>query len=168
MNMRSNIPTNFDQRELRDVLGRFATGVTVITTCAADGKPLGLVVNSFASVSLDPAEILWSIVSTAPSREAFETHGAFTVNIMPEDQKDQTLRFARPVDDKFDGVSWTRGWRDVPVLDDALATLQCDVKQMIPCGDHHIMIGSVRAISHRDGNPLLFFGGNFASLGEAI
>ncbi len=168
MNMHTSTPTNFDKRELRNVLSRFATGVTVITTCGADGKPLGLVVNSFASVSLDPAEILWSIVSSAPSREAFEEHGAFAVNIMPEEEKEQTLQFARPLDDKFEGVDWSRGWRDVPVLNDALATLQCDVKQLIPCGDHHIVVGSVRAIDHREGNPLLFFGGQFATLGEAV
>lgn len=168
MNMHSPYPTPFDPRELRDVLGNFATGVAVITTCGDEGQPLGLAVNSFASVSLDPAEILWSIVSEAPSRSAFERHGAFAVNIMSEETKEQTLRFAKPIDDKFEGVNWRRGWNDVPVLNNALATLECDVKQMIPSGDHHIIVGSVRAIDYRDGDPLVFFRGQFTSLGTAV
>lgn len=164
MNMHTPYPTPFDATELRDVLGRFATGVTVVTTCADDGAPIGMAVNSFASVSLDPAEILWSITSSAPSRSAFETHKAFAVNIMAAGDDEQVLQFARPSDDKFAGISWRRGWRDVPVLDSAIATLECDIKQMIPCGDHHIMVGSVRAINSREGDPLLFFRGKFGSL----
>lgn len=167
MNMHSPSPRPPDPRALRDVLGCFATGVTVVTTCAEDGAPIGLAVNSFASVSLDPAEILWSITSSAPSRPAFENFGAFAVNIMAKEDKEETLQFARPSDDKFGGVAWKRGWRDVPVLTNALATLECDVKQMIPCGDHHIVVGSVRAIDRRDGDPLLFYRGQFATLGAA-
>ncbi len=172
MNTHSIFPARFDPRfdqsKLREVLGRFATGVTVITTCGDDAAPMGLAVNSFASVSLDPPEILWSIVSNAPSRGAFESHGSFAVNIMSEDDKDQILQFARPSHNKFEGVNWRRGWRQVPVLDNAIATLECDVKQMIPSGDHHIIVGSVRSIFSREGNPLVFFGGQFTSLGAAV
>ncbi|MEM7753531.1 MAG: flavin reductase family protein [Pseudomonadota bacterium] len=168
MNMHSAYPAPFDARALRDVLGRFATGVTVVTTCGDNAQPLGLAVNSFASVSLDPPEILWSIASQAPSRPAFETHGAFTVNIMPDDEKETVLRFAKPIEDKFEGVDWGRGWKGVPILENALATLECDVKDMIPCGDHHIVVGSVRAIDSRDGEPLVFFRGQFTSLGAAL
>ena len=168
MNMHTTYPASFDARALRDVLGCFATGVTVMTTCGDKGQPLGLAVNSFASVSLDPAEILWSIASKAPSRTAFERHKAFAVNIMAEESRDQTLRFAQPIQNKFEGVDWRPGWKDVPVLDTALATLECDVKQMIPCGDHHIIVGSVRAIDCRDGDPLVFYRGQFTSLGAAI
>lgn len=168
MNMHSTYPASFDARDLRDVLGRFATGVTVITTLSETGVPLGLAVNSFASVSLDPAEILWSITSKAPSRPAFERHGAFAVNIMAQEDKEQTLRFAKPIDDKFEGVDWRPGWRDVPVLTNALATLECDVKDMVECGDHHIIIGSVRSIDSRDGDPLVFFRGGFTSLETAV
>ena len=100
MNMQSAYPASFDAIELRDVLGRFATGVAVVTTCGDAGAPVGLAVNSFASVSLEPPEILWSIVSTAPSRPAFEAHGAFAVNVMAEAAKEETLQFARPSADK--------------------------------------------------------------------
>ena len=167
MNMHSSHSAPFDSRELRDVLGRFATGVAVITTCGDKEQPLGLTVNSFASVSLDPPEILWSIVSTAPSRPAFEQHSAFAVNVMQEQDKDKVLRFAKPLENKFEGIAWRRGWRGVPVLEHALATLECDVKQMIPCGDHHIIVGSVRAIHGREGEPLVFFRGQFTSLRAA-
>lgn len=168
MNMHSSYPASIDPRELRDVLGQFTTGVTVITTLSETAAPLGLAVNSFASVSLDPAEILWSISSKAPSRSAFESHGAFVVNIMAHEDKEQTLRFAKPVDDKFEGVDWRPGWKGVPVLTNALATLECDVKQMVECGDHHIIIGSVRSIDSRDGDPLVFFRGDFTSLETAV
>ena len=164
MNMQSSFSAPFDTRELRDVLGRFATDVTVITTCGDGDKPLGLAVNSFASVSLDPPEILWSIVSKAPSRPAFEQHGAFAVNVIQEADKDQALRFAKPLENKFEGIAWRRGWRGVPVLENALATLECGVKQMIPSRDHHIIVGSVRAIDSREGDPLVFFRGQFTSL----
>ncbi len=168
MNMHSTCPVPFAQCELRDVLGRFATGVAVVTTCDNDAKPVGLAVNSFSSVSLDPPEILWSIASTAPSRTAFARHGAFAVNVMPAEDKDRIMQFARPSDNKFDGVPWRRGWCSVPVLDSAIATLECDVKQMILCGDHHIVVGSVRTIDSRDGNPLVFFRGQFTSLGATV
>ena len=168
MNMHSTYTKPFDARAYRDVLGRFATGVTVVTTCGDNDQPLGLAVNSFASVSLDPPEILWSIVSQAPSRAAFDTHGAFAVNIMPEDERETVLRFAKPIEDKFEGIGWRRGWQGVPVLESALATLECDVKNMIPCGDHHIVVGAVRSINSRDGDPLVLFRGQFTSLGAAL
>lgn len=168
MNMQSTFSAPFDQGTLRDVLGRFATGIAVVTTCGENGEPLGMAVNSFASVSLDPPEILWSIVSTAPSRPAFEKHRAFVVNVMAEADKEQTLNFAKPIDNKFDGVDWHRGLRETPVLDTAIATLECDIKDMIPCGDHHIVVGSVRAIRSQDGDPLVFFRGKFTSLGAPI
>lgn len=168
MNMHSTHPIPFAERELRDALGRFATGVAVVTTCDEDAAPVGLAVNSFASVSLDPPEVLWSISSSAPSRDAFARHRAFAVNVMSEQDKDRILQFSRPSENKFQGVAWRLGWQGVPVLENAIATLECDVKQMIPCGDHEIIVGSVRAIDSCDGNPLVFFRGQFTSLGAAI
>ena len=93
MNMHVPEPASLDPRELRDVLGHFATGVAVVTTCDDRAGPVGMTVNSFASVSLEPAEILWSISTAAPSRDAFATHRAFAVNVMPEGLKEQTLQF---------------------------------------------------------------------------
>lgn len=168
MNMHTPMATRFEPREFRDVLGRFATGVAVVTTCGEGGVPVGMTINSFASVSLDPPEVLWSIATSAPSRAAFAHHGAFAINIMGEDDKDTTLQFAKPSDDKFRGVPWKPGLRGVPVLEGALAALECDTKDIIPCGDHEILLGSVREIDGRDGNPLVFFRGQFTSLGAPI
>lgn len=157
-----------DARQLRDVLGCFATGVTVVTTLGDGGAPVGLVVNSFSSVSLDPPQILWSIALSAPSRGAFARHPGFAVNVMGAEAKDETLGFARPSADKFAGVDWAPGVHGVPVLGAALATLECEVEQRIISGDHEIFIGRVVKIDARDGAPLIFHRGQFAELGQAL
>ncbi|MEP3275451.1 MAG: flavin reductase family protein [Stappiaceae bacterium] len=159
---------HLEPRALRDVLGCFATGVAVVTTCDTDAVPVGMTINSFASVSLDPPEILWSIASNASSRNAFVNHGAFAINIMSAQDKDRTLQFARPAEDKFRGVDWRPGWRGVPVLSLAMATLECELKQCIPSGDHEIVIGSVKAIDRRSGDPLIFYRGEFSELGSTL
>lgn len=156
-----------DPKNLRQVLGCFATGVAVVTTLDADERPIGLVVNSFSSVSLDPPQILWSISMTAPSRPAFQSHAGFAVNIMPAHAKDETMRFCTPQDDKFDGVDWRPGVFGVPVLESALATLECETERRIESGDHEIFIGGVRKIDRTDGLPLVFHAGKFVHLGEA-
>ena len=92
---------------LREALGSFPTGVAVVTTLGDEGAPLGLTVNSFNSVSLDPALVLWSLALSSPSIEAFRKHGAFAINILRKDQGELCMRFARPADDKFKGVEWT-------------------------------------------------------------
>lgn len=156
-----------DPQSLRQVLGCFATGVAVVTTVGGDGRPQGLVVNSFSSVSLEPPQILWSLSLTAPSRAAFQGHRGFAVNIMPAHAKDETMRFCAPLDDKFDGVDWRPGVFGVPVLENALATLECETERRIESGDHEIYIGGVRKIDRTDGMPLVFHQGKFVHLGEA-
>lgn len=159
---------DFDARALRDVLGCFATGVTVVTTLAPDGAPVGMVVNSFSAVSLDPPLILWSIGLGSPSHQSFIEHPGFAINIMGEASKDQTMQFARPSDDKFAGVDWAAGKHDVPVLTDAVATLECATEQRIPAGDHEIFLGRVLRIKQSDGDPLLFHKGKLATIGALL
>ncbi|MBU2959278.1 flavin reductase family protein [Citreicella sp. C3M06] len=154
-----------DGRLLRDVFGCFATGVTVVTSIGEDDKPVGLVVNSFSSVSLDPPQILWSIGLNSPSRDAFCKHEGFAVNIMGAESKDETMRFCTPSDDKFADVDWWAGHYGVPVLRSALATLECRTEQRIISGDHEIFIGRVLRVDHQDVAPLLFHRGKFAQLG---
>lgn len=158
----------FDARKLRDVMGCFATGVTVVTSLGNEGVPVGLVVNSFASVSLNPPQILWSISLDAPSRAAFCDHPGFAVNVMGSEAKASTLRFAARSRDKFDGVDWRPGVHGVPVLDQALATLECETEKRIVSGDHEIFIGRVIQVDHRDGDPLIFHRGRFAQLGQSL
>lgn len=155
-------------RRLRDVLGCFATGVAVVTTLGDGGAPVGLVVNSFSSVSIEPPQILWSLALSAPSRGAFMTHPGFAVNIMPSEAKDLTMQFARPSDDKFGGIDWRPGCYGVPVLGAALATLECRTERRIESGDHEIFIGHVLQLDQTDGSPLIFHRGQFADLGQAI
>lgn len=169
--MNATPASEFDQidgRQLRDVLSCFATGVTVVTSIGDQGAPVGLVVNSFSSVSLDPPQILWSIGLNSPSRDAFCAHPGFAVNVMGADFKDETMRFARPSDNKFKDVDWTAGKHDVPVLDCAVATFECETEQRILSGDHEIFIGRVLRVNNRDAAPLIFHRGQFAQLGQAI
>ncbi|MEO9515184.1 MAG: flavin reductase family protein [Paracoccaceae bacterium] len=157
-----------DPRELRNVLGCFATGVCVVTTVGDEGRPVGMTINSFSSVSLDPPLILWSIGLNTPSRSAFQSHGSFAIHIMSDTAKDTSLKFARPSDEKFNGIDWKQGLNGVPVLNDALAVLECKVENQIISGDHEIFIGRVLRIDQSEGEPLLFHKGGFASLGPAL
>lgn len=157
-----------DPRELRNALGCFATGVCVVTTLGDDRVPVGMTINSFSSVSLDPPLVLWSIGLNAPSRSAFQDHGCFAINIMGAGAKDLTMQFARPSEDKFAGVAWAAGHNGVPVLADAMTTLECHVEDRIITGDHEIFIGRVVNISHGEGEPLLFHRGRFATIGADL
>lgn len=158
----------FDPRELRDVLGCFATGVCVVTSVGNEGRPVGMTINSFSSVSLDPPLVLWSIGLKAPSRAAYRDHGCFAINIMGAKTKETTMNFARPSDDKFAGIDWAPGRNGVPVLGEALAVLECEIEDKIVSGDHEIFIGRVMKIDKNEGDPLLFHRGDFASIGPAL
>ncbi|MEQ9329131.1 MAG: flavin reductase family protein [Rhodospirillales bacterium] len=166
--MRQQDEINIDPVELRNVLGCFATGVAVVTTLGIDGGPVGMTVNSFSSVSLDPPQILWSLALKAPSRPAFRAHPGFAVNIMPAEAKEETLQFARPSEDKFRGIDWRPGLHGVPVLACAIATLECATDRIIESGDHEIYIGGVHSIGRTGGMPLIFHQGRFADLGQAL
>jgi flavin reductase (DIM6/NTAB) family NADH-FMN oxidoreductase RutF len=170
MNAHSAPPRDpqLDPIALRNVMGQFATGVTVVTTLGKGGAPVGMAANSFASVSLDPPLILWSIGLQAPSLTAFRAHSAFAINIMCEDSKDLALNFARPSEDKFAGVEWEAGYDGVPVLAGAAAVLQCRTEQRLPGGDHEIYIGRVMGFHHAAKSPLLFHKGKFAKMGELL
>lgn len=163
-----NTEPAIDPRELRDVLGCFATGVAVVTSIGDEGKPVGMTINSFSSVSLDPPLVLWSIGLNTPSRSAYASHPSFAINIMCAESKDVSLHFARPSEDKFADVDWTPGHDGVPVLGAALATLECKVVDRIVSGDHEIYIGRVMRIDQKEGDPLLFHRGKFAHLGQLI
>lgn len=157
-----------DPRALRDVMGHFATGVTVVTTVGDNGDPVGMTANSFASVSLDPPLVVWSIGLNAPSLGAFRRHSSFAINIMCEESKDLALNFARPSDNKFANVSWRPGLEGVPILDDAAVVIQCCTEMRIPGGDHEMYLGRVMAFERTDKKPLLFHKGTFTKLGANI
>lgn len=159
-----------DHGHFRRALGRFATGVTVVTTRTPSGKLEGLTVNSFSSVSLDPPMVLWSIQRRAPSLASFIEAGRFAVNVLGTHQKKLCRHFSTPLDDKFADVAHQIGPHGCPLLDDSLARFECRTESVIEGGDHLIFLGRVERAMHRDGEPLIFSTGAFwvpASLPEA-
>ncbi len=156
--------TNIDPRELRDTLGLFATGVTVVTAPGSDGSPVGITANSFSSLSLEPPLVLWSLALKSKSLSLFEEGKPFAINILGAHHQELALQFARPVPDKFQDVSYTTNARHVPLLDGALAQLECTVSFTKELGDHLLIIGHVDAMTSEPGDPLLFYRGAFASL----
>jgi 3-hydroxy-9,10-secoandrosta-1,3,5(10)-triene-9,17-dione monooxygenase reductase component len=156
-----------DPRMLRTVLGRFATGVTVVTTTTPDGEPVGMTVNSFTSVSLDPPLVLFCVARRSCLYPAFATTKAFAVNILRESQRAVSSRFASPGFDRFDATPKQVSKTGVPLLESALAIIECATHQRIAAGDHDIIIGRVLALdvpSETVSDPLLFFAGSYRSL----
>jgi 3-hydroxy-9,10-secoandrosta-1,3,5(10)-triene-9,17-dione monooxygenase reductase component len=152
----------FDPMEFRKALGSFATGVTVITTRAADGTPLGLTANSFNSVSLDPPLVLWSLANNAGSFEAFRNAEHWAVHVLGSDQEDLSGRFARRGEDKFAGLETEEGLGGVPLLRGCAARFECRTASQYQGGDHLIFIGEVQRFAHDEAAPLVFHGGKYA------
>jgi len=152
-----------DPRLLRNALGRFATGIAVVTTCTAKGKREGVTVNSFSAVSLNPPLILWSIRNEASSLPAFMESGNFAVNVLAREQVGLSHHFATPRADKFDGIDHGEGLGGCPLLEETLALFECRLDRAIPAGDHQILIGRILRASHDDSAaPLLFSSGRYA------
>jgi flavin reductase (DIM6/NTAB) family NADH-FMN oxidoreductase RutF len=151
------------RREFRKTLGQFATGVTVMTTLTPKGEYVGLTVNSFNSLSLEPPLILWSIANTTPNFACFRLHDPFAVNVLSGDQEELARQMAQPSADKFTGVPVHEGRAGVPLLDGCIAYLECDVWARYPGGDHDIVVGNVQRIFNIGKAPLLFHGGAFRS-----
>jgi flavin reductase (DIM6/NTAB) family NADH-FMN oxidoreductase RutF len=153
--------TAIDPRQFRTALGSFATGVTIVTAQAADGRPVGLTCNSFASVSLNPPLVLWSLITHSPNLSIFQEASHFTVNVLAADQGDLAMQFARSGDDKFAGVDWSQGRGGAPVLRGCVAHFQCRSVDRYYGGDHVIFLGAVEAFAHENDAPLLFARGKF-------
>jgi len=156
--------SNFDNTLLRQTLGCFPTGVVVAATCGDHNAPVGLTINSFSSVSLDPPLILWSIALNAPSIGAFRKHKGFTINILSEEQKSVCMQFAQPATDKFRGIDWHPGYEGAPIINNALAVLQCETYRRYEGGDHEIYLGKVIKINFTEQKPLVFHRGQFVEL----
>lgn len=150
-----------DARQLRNALGRFATGVTVVTTRTPRGKLEGLTANSFSALSLDPPLVLWSLRQGAPSLESFLRAGRFTINVLAAEQWELSRRFATPRPDKFEEVGFSSGLGGCPVLTGSLATFECETQNTVEGGDHLIFLGRVLRTMYREGEPLLFSGGRY-------
>jgi len=150
-----------DTRELRQVLGSFVTGVTVITTVDPDGRWWGLTANSFTSVSLNPPLVLWNQSTSAPSYPVFRDARRFAVSILAEDQADISRRFAGAVADKFAGVPVRIGLGGVPLIEGCAAYLECTREGGFPGGDHAVFLGRVERMEKRPRPPLVFGQGRY-------
>jgi flavin reductase (DIM6/NTAB) family NADH-FMN oxidoreductase RutF/DNA-binding IclR family transcriptional regulator len=152
---------SFDQRQLRDVLGTFVTGVTVVTTRATDGRAYGVTANSFSSVSLDPPLVLWSQSVSSSSHPAFRDSDHFAVNILADDQVHLSNHFAKSKDDKFAGIPHSDGLGGAPVLHGAAAHVECVKVASYPGGDHVVFLGRVERITQGGRRPLAFGQGRY-------
>jgi flavin reductase (DIM6/NTAB) family NADH-FMN oxidoreductase RutF len=151
-------------QEFRAACGRFATGVTIATILDSERQPHGLTVSSFTSVSLDPPLISICLGHVVTVMDLFREANFFGINILSDDQQTLSERFARKGMDRFQGVGWTLGEYDVPLLDGVLAAIECQVDRRITAGDHDIFVGRMVATQVRVGAPLLHFSGEYRKL----
>lgn len=166
MNADFELSAGFDSRAFRDALGMFATGIAVITTRGPGGRRIGLTVNSFNSVSLDPPLIVWSLSLYSPLLQEFERCERYAVNILAADQVDLSQRFASSFSDKFGDIETADSAGGVPLLQGCCAWLECRNEARHPGGDHLVFIGMVERIARADRDPLLYFRGRYRTLSE--
>ena len=160
LNNQSFSAPDVDKRQLRKLLGQFATGVTVVTTVGQDKRKVGMTANSFTSVSLDPPLILWNIAKTSSNVDDFCKCEHFAINILNDQQHQASNHFAKSAEDKFSQVHAVEVL-GIPVLSDALATLVCRTYQVVEAGDHYIILGEIEQCQHNEGKPLLVHNGKY-------
>ncbi len=153
-----------DHDSFRAVLGRFASGVTVVTALDADGRDQGMTVSAFCSLSLDPPLVLFCIERSASMYNSLGAASEFIVNILSERQEPLARRFSGPDPNRFDGIGYRRGLSGVAILDDVLGYLECSRVAAHEGGDHCIHIGEVEEAHSREGRPLLYYRGGYAQL----
>lgn len=160
----------FDGRQLRQALGRFATGVAIVTARGIDQQWVGLTVNSFSSVSLEPPLVLWSLANKSLSLPHFKEAAHFAVHVLAEDQIDLAKRFASNVPQRFDGVPVVEGEGCVPLLQGCPVRFHCETASVMEAGDHHIFLGKVVGMeeSSAAGDSLLFYRGRFQSCSRNV
>lgn len=148
------------EARLREVLGRFASGVTVVTSWH-EGRPVGFTCRAFVELSLDPPLVAFAPALGSSTWPAIEAAGFFCVNFLADGQEALARVFATKGDAKFEGVGWSAGERGAPVIDGALAWLECSVEHSHECGDHMLVVGRVSAVGDRELQPLLYYRGGY-------
>ena len=157
-------PAAIDTHAFREALGRFATGVAFVTA-TPDGKPAGLIVNSLASVSLDPPLVAFCPARSSLTWQRMRRTGRFAVNVLEREHESFARRSTPAGADRFAGIDWELGPGGAPILTGALATLECEVVAEHPAGDHWIVVGLVDGLrTRRVGQPLTFFAGAFGTV----
>ena len=159
--------STIDPATFRSVLGRFASGVTVVTVRDDQHYDHGMTVSAFCSLSLEPPLVLICIETSASLHgvlAAGNTASQFAVNILEAGQEEIARRFAEEYPDRFEGVGFVRGRTGAPIIEDCLAVIECEVESRYPAGDHTIVIGTVIASATSEGSPLLYYRGGYATL----
>lgn len=149
--------------DLRQALGRFATGVTVVTCHGAKG-PCGITANSFSPVSLEPPLVLWNIAKVSHSLRAYLDAEYFAINVLAAGQQELSSHFAQSDHTVFNGIDYDTSDRGVPLLPDSVACFECHTHQVHDCGDHYIIVGEVDSYRSNEREPLLFYNGRYASV----
>ena len=153
--------TSFDEREFRTILGLFPTGVVVVSTML-DGRPEGMTIGAFTSVSLDPPLVGFLPAKTSGTWPKIRAAGKFTINILGHDQEHICRAFGRPSVQKYEGLDWTLSAHNTPHIGGSIAWLDCTMYQEFEAGDHDIAIGKVEVMTKgADRAPLIFFGGGY-------
>ena len=156
---------SIEGREYRDALGRFATGVCLITTTTADGRHLALTANSFSSVSLDPPLVLWNLQDNSDVFDEYASPERYAINILSQEQMDLSNTYAKKGGHELAPAHFTIGEHGAPVISGALASFECEPYATHEGGDHVIIVGRVMGMSSSgEGRPLLFFGGSYGEL----
>ena len=156
-------PPPFTERQFRDAMAQFATGVTVICTRATDGRFVGFTANSFNSVSLAPPLVVWSLAHTGSHLAAFEAATRYTVNVLARDQMELARRFSRPHADRFAGVPYRMGAANAPLIEGCVAWFECRHHAIQRAGDHALFLGEVLACERRNGPGLVFHHGRYGT-----
>ncbi len=160
---------SFNPRTFRNALGCFPTGVTIVTTLADDGSPIGVTISSFTSLSLSPPLVLFCLGDQSSGLDAFLRAGHFAVNVLSDEQRDLSDRFASRKEHKWKDVAFEAGTGGVPILADCVANFECSVVDVHQGGDHRIFIGRVERMHYSEtGKPLVYHRGDYAALTSGI
>ena len=156
--------STFSKIDFRNALGSFATGITVVTAIGQNGQKIGMTANSFNSVSLDPALVLWSIGRDSNCFDDFMAAKAYAIHILAADQQDISNRFAKTGADRFEGIDCSEGLSGVPILPHYSTCFQCEIEHQFDGGDHVILVGKVVEFADKGHQPLVFHRGGYATL----
>ena len=155
-----------EQQKLRHCFGTFMTGVTVVTTIDDKGKPIGFTANSFTSVSLDPPLLLICVDNSSDHIETYSNGSGFVINVLAENQKDLSNRFASPIEDRFEGIDWQKSERGNPMLSGTAAFFDCSTEKTIDAGDHQIIIGRIHDCNSNGKSGLGYHRGQYFTLSD--
>lgn len=152
----------FNKKKYRKTLGMFSTGITVVTSIDKEHNPIGMTVNSFSSVSLDPPLVLWSIDKKQPSYNSFLKSTGYAVNILSKNQLDLCTHFSTPVEDKFNSIDWKFSENGFPIISNSLAWFDCKSWNNYAGGDHQILVGEVTSFNSSENDALIYWNGKIS------